>query len=76
MGYVLRREADGWHVDIVRLEGSLLWSDYAFHVDRLRAILCAEQRYLAEQVGAGAMPGDTYADKAEERIRRWRELGQ
>ena len=71
LGFVLRLEADVWHVDIVTLKGDLLWSDYGAHSDQLHAILCAEQRYLVEQVGAGSVRGSTYLDKADERIRQW-----
>jgi hypothetical protein len=70
---VFRHEPDGWHVDLVSLDGELIWPDYAVHEDHLHAALCAEQRYLVEQVGSGSLPGATYADKAEERIRRWQE---
>jgi hypothetical protein len=73
LGHVLRREADGWHVDMVNLQGDLIWRDYAVHDDQLHALLCAEQRYLVEEVGAGSVSGETYLDMAEERIRRWRE---
>lgn len=34
------------------------------------AILAAEQRYLAEEVGSGSLIGHTYAEKAAERLRR------
>jgi hypothetical protein len=35
------------------------------------ALLAAEQRYLVEEVGRGSVGGADYADKAEERLRRW-----
>ena len=73
LGCVFRNEPDGWHVDVVSLSGDLVWPNYAVHEDQLHAALCAEQRYLVEQVGSGALPGETYSAKAEERIRRWRE---
>ncbi len=71
--HVLRPEDDGWHVDLGNLQGDLIRRDSAIHDDQLHALLCAEQRYLVEEVGAGSVPGETYRDMAEERIRGWRE---
>ena len=35
------------------------------------AALVAEQRYKAEEIGSGTVLGDTYLDKARERLRRF-----
>jgi hypothetical protein len=45
---------------------ALLW----LRPDELTAVLAAEQRYLVEQVGSGSVRGETYVEKARERVRR------
>jgi hypothetical protein len=43
---------------------------YATAPTELLAAFVAEQRFRAEQEGGGGAPGDTYLEKAEERLRR------
>lgn len=57
-------------VDLLRDDGSVLWPRYAQGPDELLACLSAEQRYLVEDIGHGAVSGVTYLDKAKERVRR------
>jgi hypothetical protein len=71
LGFQSRGDDEGWHIDVITLSGDLVWANYAQDEDQLCAWLCAEQRYLVEQVGTGAMPGSTFRDRAEERVRRW-----
>jgi hypothetical protein len=68
----VRTESGGFVIDLLRSDGTVLWPDYASGADELLAILTAEQRYLAEQMGRGSMPGATNNDKATERLRRYR----
>ena len=68
----VRTESDGFVIDLLRTDGTVLWPDYASGDDELLAVLTAEQRYLTEQIGRGSMPGATYKDKAAERRRRYR----
>jgi len=71
--FVARPEGDQWVVDIVAANGKVSWPLFGGGPDPLRAVLAAEQRYLVEQVGSGSLLGRTYVDKANERIRRFRE---
>ena len=73
----LRARADGTTVivDVLRCDGSVMWPDYAQGPDELLAVLAAEQRYLVEEEGRGAVSGATYLDKARERLRRAAEAG-
>jgi hypothetical protein len=66
-------DGDGFVVDLCRTDGTIVWPRFASGVDKLQALLVAEQRYLVEEVGEGSAPGATYADKADERLRRWRD---
>jgi hypothetical protein len=43
---------------------------YGLGPDTVLAILAAEQRWLVEEEGRGSVLGDTYVDKARERLRR------
>jgi hypothetical protein len=70
----VREDGDAFTVDMIRSDGTVLWPDYASGPDPLMAIVCAEQRYLAEERGSGTVPGATYLDKARERLRRWEEF--
>ena len=70
-----RQENDHFVVDLCQSDGHVLWPFYSSDSEELVALLVAEQRYLTEEVGDGAMPGASYADKAVERIRRWQDAG-
>jgi hypothetical protein len=67
-----RRLGKGYWVDLVSLRtGKVFWPNYASGPTEVLAIIGAEQRYLVEEVGdTPAAPGDSYLDKAEERLRR------
>jgi len=66
------RDDDGFVVDLCRHGGTVVWPQFAGGRDELHALLAAEQRYLVEEVGEGAVSGSTYSEKADERLRRWR----
>ena len=66
----VERHADGFVAELVRDDGSVLWPNYAHGPDELLAALAAEQRYLVEERGAGAVRGASYLDIANERLRR------
>jgi hypothetical protein len=66
-----RIDSDGVVIDLARADGTVLWPDYAHGPDELLAVLVAEQRFLVEDRGGGAVSGRTYLDKARERLRRW-----
>ena len=68
--FVVRARSDGVVVDLAFPNGRTAWPSFANGPDELTAVLAAEQRYLAEEVGGGTVPGETYLDKARERIRR------
>lgn len=67
----VRRDADEFVADLTR-DAVVVWPNYASGPTHVLAVLAAEQRFLAEQVGSGTVNGRTYLDKAEERLRRWR----
>ena len=50
--------------------GDVQMRNYGSGPSELLAIMATEQRWLGEQEGSGSMPGDTYVEKAEERLRR------
>src|ERR1700683_2804889 len=63
--------AYGFWVDLVNLRtGEVQIQNYGSGPSELLAVMATEQRWLAEQEGSGSMPGDTYVEKAEERLRR------
>jgi hypothetical protein len=68
--FAVAGDGQSWTTDIVRADGTVVWRAFSHGIDPLRATLAAEQRYLAEEVGSGTVLGATYADKAEERVRR------
>lgn len=49
---------------------SVVWPRYASGPSLVLAVLAAEQRWLVEEEGSGGVAGETYLDKAEERLRR------
>jgi hypothetical protein len=73
MSFKVRTRGGGFGVDIVRRDGSVVWPDYASGPDPLLTVLSAEQRYLVEERGTGSVHGETYLDKARQRLRRWTE---
>ncbi len=64
-------EGDAWVAELIKVDGTVVWPVYAHGRSELLAVLAAEQRFLVEDAGDGALPGRSYADKAEERLRRW-----
>lgn len=66
-----RQEGANFVAQLQRADGSVTWPEYATGASEILALLAAEQRYLVEEVGKGSASGATYADKAEERLRRW-----
>lgn len=72
MTFIVRAVADILVVDLAFPDGRTAWHSFASGPDELTAVLAAEQRYLAEEIGGGTVPGETYLDKARERIRRAR----
>lgn len=74
LGVSVRPEDTGFVVDLVRRDGTTFWPNFANGPDRFFALVIAEQRYLLEEVGSGSMPGETYLEMAEERLRRWQEV--
>jgi hypothetical protein len=71
---VSRAAGDGFVADLVFTDGRVTGPAYGRGPDPVLAVLAAEQRYLAEQIGRGSVSGATYQDKARERLRRWTEL--
>lgn len=69
------RDEKGFTVDLIGLDsGATVWPRYTGpHQTEMIAVVAAEQRWLAEEIGAGTVIGNTYAEKAEERLRRWRQ---
>ena len=68
---VLRGRYDGVVVDLLGdVNRSVVIRDYAIAPDSTLAVLAAEQRWLVEEEGRGSVRGDTYVDKARERLRR------
>jgi len=51
---------------------SIVWPTYSSGPTIVLAVLAAEQRWLVEQAGSGSVLGETYLDKARERLRRAR----
>jgi hypothetical protein len=74
LAVAVRPEGDDFVADLVG-DGHVVWLNYASAPDQLLATLAAEQRYLAEEVGAGSLPGESYVDKARERLRRALDAG-
>jgi hypothetical protein len=64
----LRPSSDGFVLDLV--SGTLRLDGWASGPDEALAVIAGEQRWLVEQEGSGSVPGDTYVDKARERLRR------
>jgi hypothetical protein len=61
----------GFWVDLVSVRtGDVQMRNYGSGPSELLAIMATEQRWLVEQDGSGAMPGDTYVEQAKERLRR------
>lgn len=61
----------GFWVDLVRVRtGDVSMRNYGSGPSELLAIMATEQRWLVEQEGSGSMPGGTYVEKGEERLRR------
>lgn len=75
LAVAVRPEGDDFAADLVREDGHVVWPNYASAPDQLLATLAAEQRYLAEEVGAGSLRGESYLDKARERLRRALDAG-
>ena len=71
LGFTLNAADQGIRVDIADGQGSIRWPNYATGPTPLLALLGGEQRYRAEELGRGAAPGSSYAEKATERLRRW-----
>jgi hypothetical protein len=69
----LRREGDTCVAALAGEDGKILWPNYADGPDEVLAMLAAEQRFLVEDRGSGAVSGATYLDKARERLRRWQD---
>jgi hypothetical protein len=69
--FVVQATASGFLVDIAGPRGDVAWPAYASGPSPLLAVLAAEQRYRAEELGQGTVPGGTYAEKAVERLHRW-----
>lgn len=67
---VRQRDDGNFAADLCRSDGRCAHADYGEGSDALGAILYAEQRYLVEQIGRGSVRGETYRDKAIERVRR------
>lgn len=70
MSIGIRHDDKGVVVDLVHDDGSVVWPEFAHGPDEVLAILAAEQRYLVEQQGHGSVRGESYVDKARERLRR------
>ena len=68
---VVRQDGNVFIAELARDDGSVSWPNYAHGPDEVLATLAAEQRFLVEDEGRGAVVGDTYVDKARERLRRW-----
>jgi hypothetical protein len=63
--------AYGFWVDLVNMRtDEVQIRNYGSGPSELLAIMATEQRWLVEQEGSGSMPGDTYVEKAGERLRR------
>jgi hypothetical protein len=71
MAVAVRPEGDAFVAELLREDGTILWPNYAHGDSELLATLAAEQRFLVEDQGSGAVSGSTYADKARERLHRW-----
>jgi hypothetical protein len=67
----VRPEDAHFVAEISRPNGTIAWPDFAMGSSELLAMLAAEQRFLVEQEGKGSEPGATYAEKAQNRLRRW-----
>jgi hypothetical protein len=68
---LVRRDGDMFVAELAREDGSIFWPTYAHGPSEVLAVLAAEQRFLVEDRGSGAVSGATYIDKARERLRRW-----
>jgi hypothetical protein len=67
---VSRATPEGFATDLAFVDGRVAVADHGSGPDELTAVLVADQRYLVEEVGHGSISGETYLDKARERIRR------
>ena len=66
-----RGTADGVIVDLVGdINPEVVLRHYASAPSAELAVLAAEQRWLVEEEGRGSVRGETYVDKAKERLRR------
>lgn len=66
-----RGTSEGVAVDLVGdINPSVVLREYGSGPDSVLAILAAEQRWLVEEEGRGSVLGETYVDKARERLRR------
>jgi hypothetical protein len=66
-----RPSDDSFWVDLLSVRtGKVVFPNFGAGPSELLAIMVAEQRWLVEQEGSGSMPGGTYVEKAEERLRR------
>ena len=69
-----RASPDGVVVDLVgNVNPDVILQHYASAPTAVLAVLAAEQRWLVEEQGSGSVRGETYVEKAEERLRRARE---
>lgn len=69
----LRRDGGRIVAELARADGTIMWPNYADGPTEVLATLAAEQRFLVEDRGLGAVAGATYLDKARERLRRWQD---
>jgi hypothetical protein len=72
MRLACRPSDSGFACDLLAPDGRTVVRTYESGPTEELALLAGEQRYLAEEVGGGTVPGNTYLDKARERIRRSR----
>jgi hypothetical protein len=67
----VRQDGDTFVAELAREDGTIFWPNYAHGPSEVLAVLAAEQRFLVEDQGSGAVSGATYVDKARERLCRW-----
>lgn len=68
---VTRGTPDGVAVDLVGdVNPAIELRGYGLGPDSVLAVLAAEQRWLVEEEGRGSVAGETYVEKAKERLRR------
>ncbi len=63
---------EGWVAHLASRDGPPVRNYGSATHDRVLAVFSAEQRYLVEQVGTGAVEGTTYLQKAQTRVQRLR----